>query len=109
MNGSSPSAVSPQDGAANLLECALGRCSSDVLMELQSLVGFDAEGAAWRVAAGPDVWTDGSLVEDKVSGASSAGAGCLYLFAAVVFGQVGGVAMSWFLFGAWSTAVCSEG
>ena len=29
-----------------------------------------------RVAAEPDVWTDGSLVEDKVSGASSAGAGC---------------------------------
>ena len=45
-------------------------------MEWQLLVGFDAEGAAWRVAAEPDVWTDGSLVEDKVSGASSAGAGC---------------------------------
>ena len=29
-----------------------------------------------RVAAEPDVWIDGSLVEDKVSGASSAGAGC---------------------------------
>ena len=28
------------------------------------------------MAAEPDVWTDGSLVEDKVSGASSAGAGC---------------------------------
>ena len=32
-----------------------------------------AEGAAWRVAAEPDVWTDGSLVEDEVSGASSSG------------------------------------
>ena len=28
-----------------------------------------------HVAAGPDVWTDGSLVEDKVSGASSSGSG----------------------------------
>ena len=29
-----------------------------------------------RVAAEPDVWTDGSLVDDKVFGSSSAGAGC---------------------------------
>ena len=33
-------------------------------------VVFDAEGAADCVAAEPDVWTDGSLVQDKVSGAS---------------------------------------
>ena len=38
-------------------------------------MGFDAEGAAQRVAAEPDVWTDGSLVEDKVSGTSSSGSG----------------------------------
>ena len=37
---------------------------------------FDAVASAGRVAAEPDVWTDGRLVEDKVSGASSAGAGC---------------------------------
>ena len=36
-------------------------------------VVFGAEGAAGRVAAEPDVWTDGSLVQDKVSGASSSG------------------------------------
>ena len=47
-----------------------------MLVEWQLLVGFGAEGAAGRVAAELDVWTDGSLVEDKVSGASSAGAGC---------------------------------
>ena len=64
------------EGACNLLECALGRHSSDALMEWQLPVGFDAEVVARRVAAEPDVWTDGSLVEDKVSGASSAGAGC---------------------------------
>ena len=29
------------------------------------------------MAAEPDVWTDDSLVEDKVSSASSAGAGCV--------------------------------
>ena len=69
-------AESPREGACNLLECALGRYSSDALTEWQLPVGFDAEGASRRVAAEPDVWTDGSLVEDKVSGASSAGAGC---------------------------------
>ena len=42
----------------------------------QLAVGFDALASARRVVAEPDVWTDGSLVEDKVSGASSAGAGC---------------------------------
>ena len=64
------------EGACNLLECGLGRYSSDALTEWQLPVGFDAECAARRVAAEPDVLTDGSLVEDNVSGASSAGAGC---------------------------------
>ena len=76
VNGGSAWAGSPGEGACNLLECALGRYSSVALMEWQLLFGFNSEGAAGRVAAEPDVWTDGSLVEDKVSGASSAGAGC---------------------------------
>ena len=38
--------------------------------------GFDVEGASRRVAEEPDVWTDGSLVDDKMSGVSSAGARC---------------------------------
>ena len=37
---------------------------------------LDAVPAAGRFSAEPDVWTDGSLVDEKVSGASSAGAGC---------------------------------
>ena len=69
-------AGSPREGAADLLECALGRYSSDALSEWQLPVGFDGVAAARRVAACPDVWTDGSLVENKVSGASSAGTGC---------------------------------
>ena len=40
-----------REGASNLLECALGRYSSDALTDWQLPVGFDAEGAAWRVAA----------------------------------------------------------
>ena len=55
----------------------------------QLAVGFDALASTRRVAAEPDVWTDGSLVEDKVSGASSAGH-VVSLIAAVVFGRIGG-------------------
>ena len=69
-------AGSPREGAANLLECALGRYSSDAHTEWQLPGGFDAVAAAGRVAAEPGVWTDGSLVDDEVSCASSAGAGC---------------------------------
>ena len=76
VSGGSPWAKSLGEGAANLLECALGRYSSDALTEWQLPVGIDAVAAAWRVAAEPDVRTDGSLVDDKVSGVSSAGAGC---------------------------------
>ena len=98
---------------ANLLECALGRYSSDALTEWQLMVGFDAAAAARRVAAEPDVWTDGSLVDDKVSGSSSAGAGCFTfrcsrLWANWRWGHldedVGEVAVLFL-----STAVCPEG
>ena len=119
--GFPPGLGSPREGACNLLECAFGRYSSDVLTEWQLLVGLDAEGASRRVAAEPDVWTDGSLVEDKVSGASSAGAGwftyrCSPLWAnwrwviwmkMLVRMQLL-VLVVVFLFSAWSTAVCSE-
>ena len=43
-------------------QCALGACASGLLVDWQLPVGFDAEGAAGRVAAEPDVWTDGSLL-----------------------------------------------
>ena len=75
VNGGSPWADDPAEGAGNLLECALGSETSGFLEDGQLLVGFDAGGAAERVAAEPDVWIDGSLVEDQVSGASSSGSG----------------------------------
>ena len=46
-----------------------------LLEDWQLPMGFYAEGSAERAAAEPDVWTDGSVVEDKVSGASSSGSG----------------------------------
>ena len=76
VNGGSPWAGSPREGAYNLLECALGWYSSGALTEWQLPFGFDAVAFAGRVAAEPDVWTDGSLVEDKVSVASSVVTGC---------------------------------
>ena len=76
INGGSPWAQSPAEGAVNLLECSLGRYSFSQLSEWRLPLDFDVEGASRRVAEEPDVWTDGSLVDDKVSGVSSAGAGC---------------------------------
>ena len=58
------------------LECSLGRYSSSQLSEWRLPAGFDVEGAARRVSEEPDVWTDGSQVDNKMSGVSSAGAGC---------------------------------
>ena len=53
------------DGAGNLLECALGPCTSGFVGDWQLPVGFDAGCAAERVAAEPGVWTDGSVVEKR--------------------------------------------
>ena len=75
-NGGSPWALTPAEGAVKNLECALGRCSSGQFTEWQLPADFDVDGAALRVAEDPDVWTDGSLVDDKSSGVPSAGAGC---------------------------------
>ena len=76
VNGGSPWAQTPAEGAVYLLECALGRYSSSQLSEWRLPIDFDVEGAPRRVAEEPDVWTDGSLVDDRMSGASSAGPGC---------------------------------
>ena len=80
VNGGSPWAQTPAEGAVNLLECALGRYSSSQLSEWRLPIDFDVEGATRRVADEPDVWTDGRLVDDRMSGASSAGGWVLYLF-----------------------------
>ena len=73
VNGGSPQAENPAEGAGNLLECALGSYTSGLLVELLLPVVFDAEEATGRVPDKPDVWNDGSLVQDKVSGTGSSG------------------------------------
>ena len=75
VNRGSPWAVDHVECARNLLENALGSYTSAFLLDWRLPGGFDAESAALHVAREPDVWTDGSMVEDKVSGSSSAGAG----------------------------------
>ena len=62
-------------GSGHLLESALGSYSSRLLFEWCLPDGFDADDAALRLPDNPHVWTDGSLVLDKVSGASFSGAG----------------------------------
>ena len=64
-NGGSLWVEDPAEGAGKLLECAPGSYTS----------GLHAE----CVPVEPDVWTDGCLVQDKVSGASSSGAGFVTL------------------------------
>ena len=75
VNQGSPWALNHAEGASNLLESALGSYTSAFLLAWRLLVGFDAESAALHVAREPDVWTDGSMVVDKVSTVSSSGAG----------------------------------
>ena len=88
----SPWAENPAEGAGNLLECALGSHTSGLLAEWQLRVVCGAEGAAGCVAAEPDVWTAGSMVQDKVSGASSSGS-FFFLISLVNFGLIGGGAI----------------
>ena len=46
-----------------------------LLLEWDVLDEFDRGGISQRMLVNPNVWTDGSLVVDKVVGASSAGFG----------------------------------
>ena len=70
--GGSPWAVGA-DAAVYVLESALGSCSSDILQGWDVPQSVDWDSAAGRVPPSPDVWTDGSLVRDEVSGSAFAG------------------------------------
>ena len=70
VNGASPWAETASQGAGALLESALGSYSSRLLFDWSLLGEVGASDAATRVPDNPDVWTDGSLVLNTVSGAS---------------------------------------
>ena len=75
VNGASLWAETAPQGAGNWLESALGSFSSRLRSEWSLPDGFDADDAALRIPDSSNVWTDGSLVQEKVSGASSSGSG----------------------------------
>ena len=78
IHGGSFRAENPAESAAHQLECALGSFTFRLLTEWHMPVEFDAESAASRVPDEPDVWPDGSLVQEKVSGTCSSGSGVFF-------------------------------
>ena len=75
VNGASPWAADASESAVHLVEVALGRYSSGLLAEWSPPDGFDAVGAASLMPYHPNVWTEGSLVLDQVTGVFSSGTG----------------------------------
>ena len=75
VNGASPWAASASESASYLVEAALGSYSSGMITEWGLPDGYDRVGAASSVPDHPNVWSDGSLVLDQVTGVSFSGAG----------------------------------
>ena len=75
VNGASPWAADASESAGYLVEVALGRYSSRLVSEWSLPYGFDSDEVSSRLSDSPDVWSDGSLVLDSVTGVSAAGAG----------------------------------
>ena len=74
-NGDSPWAGTAAESAHYLVETALGGYSSALISAWSPPDGFDQSAVSCLVPDHPNVWTDGSLVLDKVAGISSSGAG----------------------------------
>ena len=75
--GASPWAAGVADSARYLVEAALGCYSSGIIAEWSPPDVYDRVAAASLVPNHPNVWSDGSLVLDRVTGVSSSGAGFL--------------------------------
>ena len=75
VNGASPWAADASESAGYLVEVALGRYSSGVVAEWSPSDEYDHDSAASSLPDHPDVWTDGSLVLDRLTGVSSSGSG----------------------------------
>ena len=119
INGASPWAADASESANYLVEVALGRSSSGLVAEWSPSDGFDAFDATSRMLGDPNVWTDGSLVRDQVTGVSS-GAGFFAhqsedCWGCRRWGRVDRVrpegevqSCREFLFSPWASSVCSE-
>ena len=75
VNGPSFWAVDASESAAYLVEVALGRYSCGLIADWGLSDEFDHDMAASSLSDHPDVWTDGSLVVDHLTGVSSSGSG----------------------------------
>ena len=75
VNGASPWAASASENASYLVEAALGGYSSRLITECSPPDEYDWVEVASLVPDHPNVWSDGSLVLDQVTGVSSSGAG----------------------------------
>ena len=80
VDGASPWAACASESARYLVGSALECYSSGLLVGWGLLVGFDAVEAASLLPASPNVWTEGSLVPDLVTGVSSSGDWCVLLW-----------------------------
>ena len=104
-----------------VVEVALGRYSSGLNKEWSLPDGFVADEVAARIPDAPEVWSEGSLVLDSVTGVSAAGAG---LFAhqsehcwndrrwgamLIVFSWIACINLAGGLCLSWTFADCSEG
>ena len=74
-NGSSPWAADASEAAGYMVETACGRYSSDLLCGWGPSDGYDEVEVASSLPDHPNVWTDGGLVLDQVTGVSASGAG----------------------------------
>ena len=75
VNGASPWATGASESASYLVEAALGCYSSGVITEWSPSDEYDRVEVASLVPDHPNIWSDGSLVLDPVTGVSSPGAG----------------------------------
>ena len=63
------------EAAVSMLKCTLGAFSARTLCDWEPLAGVCWDVAADELLHDPDVWTDGSLAIDKVSGFALARSG----------------------------------
>ena len=75
VNGASPWAADASESAFHLVETALGQYSSGLVSEWSLPDGFDADEVSARMPDSPNVWSDGSMVLDSVTGVSATCAG----------------------------------
>ena len=75
VHGASLWAPDAPESAGYLVEAVLGRYSSDLLDGWGPFDGHDVVEVASSLPHHPNVWTDGSLVLDQVTGVSASGAG----------------------------------